>query len=306
MTQGAVRVNQQQAGMRFGAVHIIDSVPHGEYPTGQRLFNELQPLGSTLEPHIDTFYSREEARAGFLNRFASILQHLCDSRRAPLIHIEAHGLVDATGKSIGFALASGEMVSWADLEPMLRKINVICCVNLLVVAGACEGLGLAVILQAADRAPVWGILGPTRTVTAGELDDGHRAFYRTLYQTRDFTPAMKAMNASVPAGDQPFFLFGAQWFFMQVMRGYFERYCTDEAIAARVLKAAPTEGLLRQQGISEDEILRRRETFRQHLRDHRGHFDRMKPLFFAEDVCAENSARFPISFEDVDPGATGR
>lgn len=133
------------------------------------------------------------------------------------------------------------------LEPLLKEINVACCFNLLVVAGACEGLGLAVILQALDRAPVWGILGPTRTVTAGELDDGHRAFYRTLYETCDFTPALDAMNLSVTAGDRPFVLFGAQWFFAQVMRGYFDRYSTEDAIAERVKKAAPREKALREQ-----------------------------------------------------------
>ncbi len=153
---------------------------------------------------------------------------------------------------------------------------------------------------------MWGILGPNRTVTAGELDDGHHAFYQTLYKTRDFTPAIEAMNASVTTGDRPFFLFGAQWFFTQVMMGYFERYCTEEAIAARVQKAAPTEQALRKQGVSEDEIRRRREAFRQHLHDHRGHFDRMKPIFFAEDLCPENAKRFSVSFEDVDPGASGR
>jgi hypothetical protein len=163
-----------------------------------------------------------------------------------------------------------------------------------------------VILEAADRAPVWGILGPTRTVTAGELDDGHRAFYRTLYTTRDFTPALDAMNATVPAADQPFFLFGAQWFFTQVMRGYFERYTTEDAIAARVRGAAPREQDLRQQGVPEEEILRRREAFREHLGNHRGHFDRMKPIFVAEDLCPENSTRFLVLFEDVDPAATGR
>ena len=294
----------RQAGIRFGAVHIIDSVPHGEYPTGRRLFDELQPLGYTLQPNIETLYSREETRVDFLNRFGAILQHLRQSHRAPIIHIEAHGLLDAAGKSIGFALASGETVTWADLEPLLREINVACCVNLLVVAGACEGLGLAVILQAGDRAPVWGILGPNRTVTAGELDDGHHAFYRTLYTTRDFTPALESMNASVPPADRPFFLFGAQWFFTQVMRGYFERYVTEHAITARVQKAAPREEALRQQGVPEEEILRMREAFREHLRDHRGHFDRMKPVFFAEDLCPENATRFAVSFEDVDPAAS--
>ncbi len=83
--------------------------------TGRRLYDELQPLGFTLQPRIETLYYREENRTGFLNRFAAILEHLRNSRRAPIIHIEAHGLLDTTGQSIGFALASGEMVTWADL-----------------------------------------------------------------------------------------------------------------------------------------------------------------------------------------------
>jgi hypothetical protein len=299
-------VNQQQAGIRFGAVHIIDSVPHGEYPTGRRLYDVLRPHGYALQPYIETLYYREEARAGFLSRFPAILQHLRESHRAPIIHIEAHGLLDASERSVGFALASSETVTWGDLEPLLKQINVTCCLNLLVVAGACHGLGLAVILQAGDRAPVWGILGPTRTVTAGELDGGHHAFYQTLYAERDFTPAMEAMNASVPAGDEPFVLFGAQWFFKEVMRGYFERYRTEDSIVARVQKAAPKEEALRQHGVPEKEILRRREAFRRHLRDHRGHFDKMKPVFFAEDLCPENAKRFLISFEEVMPSSSGR
>ena len=229
-------LTQQLAGVQIGAVHIIDSVPQGEYATGRLLFEEVQPLGYSLRPHIETRYSREETRAGFLNRLAGVLPHLLESGRAPTVHIEAHGLLDDSGNSMGFALASGEPVLWAELEPILKKINLACCLNLLVVAGACEGMGLAVVLRAFERAPAWGILGPSGTIKAGVLEAGHQAFYRTLYRTRDFVSAIQAMNASVPEGDAPFFLFSAQWFFTQVMKAYFEQNNSEEAIVSAHLK----------------------------------------------------------------------
>jgi len=109
-------MKEEQAGIRLGAIHIIDSVPQGEYPTGQRLFAALQPLGQALQPKIETLYSRENTRVDFLDRLRAILQHVRQSRRAPIVHIEAHGLFDSNGRSIGFALASGEMVTWTDLS----------------------------------------------------------------------------------------------------------------------------------------------------------------------------------------------
>ena len=76
------------------------------------------------------------------------------------------------------------------------------------------------------------------------------------------------------------------------------RRCTEDAIAARVQKPARTEEALRQQGVPEDEIKERRERYREYLRDHRGHFERVKPHFFAEDLCPSNATRFPLLFED--------
>src|SRR5207245_11245990 len=43
---------------------------------------------------------------------------------------------------------------------------------------------------------------------------------------------------------------------------------------------------------------KRRERHREYLRDHRGHFERVKPHFFAEDLCPSNATRFPLLFED--------
>lgn len=287
------------AGTRFGAVHILESLPQGELRTGERLFDELQPLGFSLEPNIHTSFWREATRNAFLNRFSNILKDYRTTGRPPIIHVETHGLLDANGQAIGFELASGEPVFWADLKPLLTEINLACCLNLLVVSGACDGAALTKVLDIGDRAPVWGVLGPTRTINAGALEDAHLCFYKTLYETKDYAPALERMNDTVRDGDRPFVLLGAEWFFTEVMKGYFKQFCTDDAIDARVKKAARSEVGLRQQGVPEDEILRRRNAFREHLRDHRGHFERLKPYFFGIDICPQNGARFSVEYHDV-------
>jgi hypothetical protein len=215
--------------------------------------------------------------------------------------METHGLLDPPNVAQGFYLASGEIVTWTDLKPLLTEINLACSINLLLVSGACDGAAFAQVIVPSDRAPVFGVLGPTRVVGAGELLDGHLAFYRTLYRTRDFTPAIDAMNDTVKQGDRPFVLLGAEWIFRAVMRGYFRRYCTPEAIDARVAKAAPLEAALRADGASEDEIVRRRDGFRMYLTDHRMHFEKFKPHFFAEDLFPDNATRFSVAFEDCAP-----
>ena len=174
---------------------------------------------------------------------------------------------------------------------MLTAINMECCVSLIVVSGACQGLALAQIIQPSERAPVFAVLGPGRTVSAGELEDAHLAFYRTLYATRDYTPAVAAINDTIKRGDHPFALFGAESMFREVMRGYFKRYCSEDAITSRLLKVTYREQRMRDGGVAESEIVRRRQWFRMHLTDHRMHFDRFKPHFFAMDLCPENKRR---------------
>ncbi len=291
------------AGARIGAVHIIESLSTGEAQTGWQLFDELQPLGFTLRPHIETLFSREPTRAGFLARVAAVFNHLRQTGRAPIIHLEAHGLLDPPRAARGLYLASGEVVTWADLKPLLTEINLACSINLLLVSGACDGAAFAQVIVPSDRAPVFAVLGPTRVVTAGELFDGHLAFYRNLYRTRDLSPAISAANDAVPKGDRPFVLFGAEWFFREVLRGYFRRYCTQEAIDARVAKAAPLEAALRADGALEEEIVARRNEFRRYLTDHRMHFEKFKPHFFAEDLFPANADRFNVAYDDCVPPA---
>lgn len=281
-----------QVLIKAGSVHIVESLSPGELRTGERLFHELEPLALTLNPAIESHFWREPTRDAFLKRLWAILDDVRQSRRAPVVHIEAHGWAD------GLQVASGECVSWADLKDPLTAINVTSRLNLLVLLSACDGADLAKIVQLTDRAPVWGILGPKRSVTAGELEDANLAFYRTLFATRDGGVAWHAMNDTVKAGDRPFALFTAEMMFKLVMQGYFERYCTEEALAKRDLKSLEIAADLAARGANPQDLRNAHEAFREYVRDHRGHFDRIKSNFFIVDLCSENAERFAISFDD--------
>ena len=42
---------------------------------------------------------------------------------------------------------------------------------------------------------------------------------------------------------------------------------------------------------------------REHLRDHRAHFDHFKSHFFFTDICPEHQDRFQVSFEECFDGS---
>ena len=103
--------SRNNAGSRLGAVHIIESLAQGELRTGERLFDTLQPLGFTLKPHIETRFARGLTRPEFMKQIANVRTVMHQTRRPPIIHIEAHGHFDGSPMARGFELASSEVVT---------------------------------------------------------------------------------------------------------------------------------------------------------------------------------------------------
>jgi len=127
--------------IRIGAIHILESLPPGNLRTGERLRDELEPLGQVSTPQIAVHFWREPTRAAFLGRLQHIAAAVRFSGLAPVVHLETHGTPE------GLELASGEAVTWSDLKAPLTTINVTCRLNLLVLLGACNGAGLLEVIQ---------------------------------------------------------------------------------------------------------------------------------------------------------------
>jgi len=73
----------------------------------------------------------------------------------PLLHFETHGSKE------GLTLTNA-YVSYIELLPDLRKINVLTCNNLFIIVAACQGVYLRDILipSLGEAAPFWGVCGP--------------------------------------------------------------------------------------------------------------------------------------------------
>ena len=275
-------VNAEPA-FRIGAIHVVESLPPGDLRTGERLEELISPLAQASLPELAVQFSRPRSRIALLEQFEAIAQFTIRENRAPLVHIETHGSQD------GFELASGDFVPWSDLKEPLTRLNVLCRLNLIVMTGACDGAGLINVIDIADRAPLWGFVGATSEITAGQVDDAFSEFYRVLFALRDGGKALAAMNARL-SGENRLVFIGARDIFVAVMRDYFRAECTPDRLAERVrrqseLYAPKLNG--RQRTLFEKRVAA-------HLSNHSLHFDRFKTRFFFSDLCPENDSRFPV------------
>jgi hypothetical protein len=279
------------SGLKIGSVHLIESLPQGDLRTGERLFEDLEPRARAMQPALECHFWRESTRDGILNRLAAIVADVRATGRAPIVHIETHGITDETG----LIVSSGEFVPWSALKAPLTTINVTCRLNLLVVLAACNGRALLEIVQITDRAPVWGLIGPNRIVTAGEIEDAHRAFYRTFFETRDGGVAWRAMNATIQSPSPTFSLFGAEAIFRYVMAGYLAAQCTGEVLAERKARIAAT---LIEQGFTPDRLRVAEPVLWAYLEDHQARFDEVKRHLFFADLCTDHDRRFTVSLDE--------
>jgi len=201
-------------------IHIIESLTGGfSRRTGSHLYEALEPIVRALPRRIDLHLKRVTTLRELVDYLGAIAAATRASNRSPLLHLETHG-DDSRGR--GLYLASGELVTWQQLKPALTAINEASRLNLVVIVAACNGLDLLKILEPTDRAPARLIIGPSRTLSDGQVETANLAFYTTLLSTFDGILAYNAMNDAIePPSDvrRPLFhVMSAETMFQLVMR----------------------------------------------------------------------------------------
>ena len=279
----------------FDTVHIIESLGAGEYHTGRRLFEDLEPLAVANTPAVTVHFWPVQTREGFLAQLRSIAEHSRTQVRLPILHIETHGSPE------GIQVSSGECLTWLDLKAELTAINEINRLNLLVVLAACDGAKLYEIIQPIDRAPVLAVIGPNRIVTAGEIECATRVFYRKLFDVKGVVAAWQAMNEAVSLTLRTFSLYHAAWLLRRVMHHYLKTVCSEEVLVEREGNVITN---LRQKGLEGAALENARNFAREYLRDHSTRFKEIKDHFFFCDLYPENTDRFDLTFEEClqEPG----
>jgi hypothetical protein len=76
-----------------------------------------------------------------------------------------------------------------------------------------------------------------QTLSAGAIERATHAFYRSILRGADVNAATRAIGAVLEPNEAVFITVTAEWLFMEILKGYYNEWTTDEQIAARVDRA---------------------------------------------------------------------
>jgi len=278
-------------GFGFYRVHILQSLPEGEWNTGLHLLRFLENLPNT---HGHLQFGRVRTKQDMFGALRQIKSTLLATGQIPLVHLEAHGNSD------GLRLSSGEFVEWHELRASLTDINITCQMNLFVALSACSGESLVSMVRLSEPAPFWGCIGPRSEERSGILYDSFKAFYHRLLGSGDFRAALDAAGAGLPNGRRTLTFWPAEYFFVAAFREYLAQQCGEDKLKERAEWIA--RELIRAGRHISSEM---KKSIAINLANHEHNFCRNRRVFLMLDRYPDNGNRFTAKYSHValDPTA---
>lgn len=272
---------------RFNCIVILDSIPDGELNTARRLYEDLEICAAAYSPTPGIAYLRVENESSLFDYFRQLRLQNEQNDVFPLLHIESHGYED------GLQLSDRSLVSWKRLKEVLIPLNVAMRLNLMVVLASCFGGAFTKVLLPTDRAPVWGLIGPTQEISSGELETHFSTFYRTLFFTGSPKAAIDAFNQV--SDHSKYWKTTAEWFFYNAWKGYKEKLCTPQKLKARA------RGIRNRAKLQKMVPLLKVSEFKKRLiRQEPEEFNKFRDCYFMYDLYPENQQRFSVTYKKAE------
>jgi hypothetical protein len=273
----------------FNGIVILDGIPEGEFNTARRLREDLEDIACYLANGLKVRYLRVETIDSLESGISKVIHETRHNDLLPWLHLEGHGISNESG----FALASGAQCGWTQLKEIITPLNVSINLNLMLILATCYGGSFSTAIRTSDRAPVLGLIGPTREITIGQVEIGFPTFYRTFFETLSFKKAIEALNIIAP----PNLYYGitAERFFYEVWASYKKNECSEEMITKRAkrmyrelkskkLNKTPSIGHLKRKIHSME----------------RNFFKKFRDTYFMYDLDHYNKTRFPVTYKKAD------
>jgi hypothetical protein len=271
-------------------VFVIQSLGDSELHTGNRIKEDLDTYNSAF-PHGVTI---ELIDVVSKNEFFDILKEIESFSKkevcSPVLHIEAHGTSDHQG----MVFKNGDYCSWSDVKQYFISINKATRLNLLIVFSLCYGAHFSEHLVLTDRAPCWGLVGPTKAVEGSYLLESFSSFYREIFQAGDGNKAVRELNKRASVNDIDYYFTTATMFFKDVYKEYIKTRCTERIYQERASKLRKRLKKDRVPKIPSIGSLKR-----QYKSSERKNFENFRYNFFMIDLFPENAARFKVEYSQI-------
>lgn len=268
----------------FNCVHIIESLSKGDLKTGTNIYEQVIYPETFNKDNLKGYLHEPETAKDLNSTLEEIYYNTKNKGELPIIQIDAHG------RKEGIETSSGEFLKWKDMKNILVKINEATELNLFVVLSACSGSYLSGIISPVDRAPVWGLIGPKKTISSGVLEDSLKAFYRELFNSLNGNKAIEKLKRECP----DFKFYSAEVLYILAFKKYFNDYCSKEDIKGR--ENDIVEKLKGQVQWGEQEV---RKYVKERLSDQEDFFNKFLKRFFMIDLYPQNRERFSLSFNEI-------
>jgi hypothetical protein len=274
----------------FNTIVILDAIPEGELNTAHNLKEDLEDISYYVAQNLIVRYYRLNNISDLQWGINEIWKEIKSEGIKPWLHLEGHGISDESG----FVFADKKTpCSWTQLKQIITPINIELHLNLMLILASCFGGTFASAIETTDRAPILGLIGPAREVTAGELQNAFSIFYKTFFTTLSLGQALDALDQNTSSG--LYYRVSAEKFFYLVWSSYKRNYCTEEALEARANK-------LYQQGKKMN--LPKYVTAKQIKSDLQvrepDFFKKFRDTYFMHDLFEENKERFPVTYEQAE------
>jgi hypothetical protein len=282
--------NSQLRSARFSNITVIQSLQPCDVKTGMRLRDDIEVANVAYDRGLHIELVDAHSKTDFINCLMRLANYAETANDYPIVHIEAHGSDDKTG----IIFANGDYLSWEDIKPYFVCLNMATRHNLLVVLATCYGAHFATIIRLTDRAPCWGMVGPSDVAKPLDMLGSFSPFYQEWLRTTSGQRSVEALNAGLRRVPVEYYFTTAERFFLLAYKAYLKEYCTMGNYRARARKIR--EELKRDKNTSTPSIGSIGRKFRKTEREFFEHFRR---LFFMIDLFPENEARVSVSYSDV-------
>ena len=157
----------------FNKISVVQSLSDNDLHTGTKVKDDIELYNFAYRRDLQIELFDASNKKEFFDIINNLTDDALNHGSFPVLHIEAHGSSDKQG----VVLQSNEFISWTDLKPYLINLNTATRLNLLLVFSLCHGAHFTRHLNPSDRAPCWGLVGPTKAL---EGPDTIRKFFCIL------------------------------------------------------------------------------------------------------------------------------
>ena len=208
-------------------IYVIESLRDNDNKTGTKLYNNILSQSWCISSKL---YIVEDKK-GWDDAINLIKEDCSTIGVSPIIHLEIHG------SELGIGFADGSFISWEDVGWDFKKINKLCCCNLLVTLAVCHGAWLVKAFSTITELPFCGLIGSQEAIYESDLVSRFTAFYQELSTNNNLQEAINQLK-STGNPNAKYEVITAEEIFVNAYQGYIEKMCTPEALRQRAIETA--------------------------------------------------------------------